>query len=124
MVHLLYFAVPTNIEYIISHIPCFFNDFTVSLQFSFSSKLFYFFLIVLNFLIVSFSWISIFNYNISRNFANFLRKFVSFILIYFNLYAILFHIGNDNKQMWFCRNRFEKLTSKPPSYRCELFLFM
>ena len=26
-----------------------------------------------------------------------------------------------NPQTWFCRNRFEKLTSKPPSYRCEFF---
>lgn len=44
----------------------------------------------------------------SSNFAkSFLRKFVSFLLIYCKMYVILADIGNDDKQMWFCHQFYD-----------------
>ena len=54
---------------------------------------------------------------------NILRKFVSFLLIYYKIYAILTTIGNDDKQMWFCHQILRIFVGEVVMFMVKVILF-
>ena len=52
-----------------------------------------------------------------------MRNFVSFLLLYYKMYAILTNIGNDDKQMWFCHQSLRNIVGKVVMFMVKVIQF-